>query len=313
MAIRFATLNLKKLKTGSQLKGAYEHNHRLEDRDKPGLAHINRDLEHLNENLVEMKDKDFMSGYRRRLEETGATERKNSVKIVEAVVTYPLDAKKDETIETMDPELIERWKRANLDWFKKTFGEENIISATYHGDESSPHIHFAIVPIHEGRLNCSYYMDGRQKMSDLQTSYARQMKEFGLSRGVKGSQATHQDLHKFRAAVGKVYDTNLPKPEKDEDIDEYYERANNVYQERNAALVNYSFRNKQLEAMLDKTIAFAEAVENNLPGTKEVFEEYKKIVEKYQSGEYKKLENIDINDIKEDNNKEIDMDQIDIE
>ena len=305
MTYRFATLNFKKLKTGSQIKGAYEHNHRLEDKDKPGLAHINRDLEHLNEDLIEMKDKGFMDGYRRRIEETGAKERSNSVKIVEAVVTYPLDPKKDETVENMDPELLKQWKKANVEWMQKIFGKENIISATYHGDESSPHIHFAIVPIFENKLSCSHYMDGREKLSALQSSYAEQMSEFGLSRGVKGSQATHQDLHKFRAAVAKVYEDNLPKPEKNEDVNEYYERANNVYQDRNAALKNYEIHNKQLEKMLEKTMVFAKAVEENRPGAQEAFVQFKKVVENYPSGEQKDVEKPDIDEIKA--NDELDI------
>jgi hypothetical protein len=46
---------------------------------------------------------------------------------------------------------IDEWCRDNLDYFRKEFGEKNIVSAVLHLDEKTPHIHIALVPIVTGK------------------------------------------------------------------------------------------------------------------------------------------------------------------
>jgi hypothetical protein len=43
--------------------------------------------------------------------------------------------------------------RDSYEWLKNTFGEENVISAVIHKDETNMHLHFDFVPIREGKLN----------------------------------------------------------------------------------------------------------------------------------------------------------------
>jgi hypothetical protein len=42
---------------------------------------------------------------------------------------------------------IDEWCKDNLDYFRKGFGEKNIVSAVLHLDEKTPHIHIALVPV----------------------------------------------------------------------------------------------------------------------------------------------------------------------
>ena len=45
---------------------------------------------------------------------------------------------------------LPEWCADNLAWLRETFGTENVVSAVVHRDESTPHIHAAVVPIVTG-------------------------------------------------------------------------------------------------------------------------------------------------------------------
>ena len=42
---------------------------------------------------------------------------------------------------------LDEWCQDNLDWLRKTYGTDNVVSAVLHMDEETPHIHATIVPI----------------------------------------------------------------------------------------------------------------------------------------------------------------------
>lgn len=42
---------------------------------------------------------------------------------------------------------LDKWIAANLEWLKKTFGEDNLVSCCLHMDEKTPHLHATVVPI----------------------------------------------------------------------------------------------------------------------------------------------------------------------
>ena len=43
--------------------------------------------------------------------------------------------------------------KSTYELLKTQFGEENIVSATIHVDETNPHLHFDFVPVHDGCLS----------------------------------------------------------------------------------------------------------------------------------------------------------------
>lgn len=48
----------------------------------------------------------------------------------------------------------------------------------------------------------------QEKLGALQTEYANHNKKFGLSRGLEGSAATHQDVKKFYSMISQTADIN---------------------------------------------------------------------------------------------------------
>lgn len=54
----------------------------------------------------------------------------------------------EETMKRLEAEgKLDEWIEVTLDWFRKEFGEENVVSAVLHMDETTPHLHVTVVPI----------------------------------------------------------------------------------------------------------------------------------------------------------------------
>ena len=54
----------------------------------------------------------------------------------------------EETMKRLEVEgKLDEWIEATLDWFRKEFGEDNVVSAVLHMDETTPHLHVTVVPI----------------------------------------------------------------------------------------------------------------------------------------------------------------------
>ena len=106
------------------------------------------------------------------------------------------------------------WCDSTMQWLYSTFGKENVVAATLHADEETPHIHATIIPIVQGERRkakteaengkrkyktkknkvrlCADDVLTPKKLEEYQTTYAEQMKPFGLERGIYGSEAKHR-------------------------------------------------------------------------------------------------------------------------
>ncbi len=189
MAKTFAVLHTKKLKTTGEIGGLGKHNER--ERDTP-----NADPERtaLNERLAGSGD--WVADVQERLD-TQERIRKNAV----LAVSHLLSASRD-WFEGASPAQVEAWRDRSMEWLRETYGAENVVAAVLHRDETTLHIQAMVVPIDErGKLTASHWLDGPAKMSALQDSYARAVEDLGLTRGVQGSKATHQELQEWYAKI----------------------------------------------------------------------------------------------------------------
>jgi hypothetical protein len=97
---------------------------------------------------------------------------------------------------------LKKWGESQVDFLKKMHGEENILCIYLHLDEKTPHIEAYILPIDpKGKLNCKHFLGSPSKLSKLQTDYAKHNERFGLSRGVQGSRANHEEVKNFYADI----------------------------------------------------------------------------------------------------------------
>lgn len=116
------------------------------------------------------------------------------------------------------------------EFFSKRYGKENVVSAVVHLDESTPHLHFNLMPVTNGRL-CAKELFDRTALRDLQTDFYEAVgKKYGLERGKEGSAAKHLDTVAYKtkkmteAAEAKIREAQVAaKPVKE--LLESYESA----------------------------------------------------------------------------------------
>ncbi|MBD2607415.1 plasmid recombination protein [Scytonema hofmannii FACHB-248] len=106
-----------------------------------------------------------------------------------------------------DEQLMWNFANASTKWLLENYGDK-CVRAELHLDEATPHIHAYIVPINDKTKQLSHKAmfggngnEGKIKLSKLQDSYASALAPIGISRGVKGSKATHTQVKKYYAAV----------------------------------------------------------------------------------------------------------------
>ena len=182
----FAILRTAKLKTPRDLTVASCHNGRQLE---PSNADPSRS--HLNQHSHDSSP--IVDRWQKRIDEAGIKKvRKNAVHGIEVFLGYSPEAK-------INPE---QWRRATQNWLTETFGEDNILQLDLHLDETTPHVQAIIVPITEdGRLTAKEWLGGREKLSDMQDSFARATEEFGLKRGTKGSSRKHTPIAKYHGIL----------------------------------------------------------------------------------------------------------------
>lgn len=131
------------------VNGLQRHNERV-----PGQKHSNKNIndERTADNIFlkrsDGKYKESVSKVIENNRENGLKGvRKDAVRMVEATVQLSggiLERSEDEQEQVL---------RDSYEWLKNTFGEENVISAVIHKDETNMHLHFDFVPIRDGKLN----------------------------------------------------------------------------------------------------------------------------------------------------------------
>lgn len=103
---------------------------------KFGNQNIDLSRTHLNYNLA--PEHDQIEFIRQRTSEVKCQKRADVNVMCDWVVTAP---------EGLDRGHLKEFFKASYDFFEKRYGRENVISAYVHMDETTPHMHFAFVPI----------------------------------------------------------------------------------------------------------------------------------------------------------------------
>lgn len=102
-----------------------------------------------------------------------------------------------------DPTRLKAWTAASLAWVRRQWPDQ-LASAVLHLDEQTPHLHLMIVPrVRHGdrwKLNSKALFD-RERLRDMQSSYAKALEHLGIRRGEPGSDAKHSEVKQFYGAV----------------------------------------------------------------------------------------------------------------
>lgn len=201
LRMSFAIMRCKKLKTAGGVASSLQHCFRERET-------LNADPELLSKNQHALADNvdNAMGKMRERLP---LKRRKDAVLMVE----YMMTASPEWFAESTKEEQREFFNKS-LAWLCGKYGTENVIVATIHNDETTPHMSAFVTPItKDGRLSAKEFIGNKKKMSDDQTSYAEKVEHLGLKRGVKGSKAKHQTIKKFYELTNKSLNFHMIKPE----------------------------------------------------------------------------------------------------
>ncbi len=200
----FAIVRTAKLKSAGNIGGLNAHMTRTMD-----VPNADADLAQYNSRPIGSTD--LNADVQARLLEAGITKtRKGAVLAVEHLMTaspehFNSQVKMSESGEKQLWMNTDRWQafeKASIEWLQERYGEKNLVNVTVHKDETSPHLHAVIVPIDsKDKLNCRDFLGGRDKLRDLQTSFAEKVKPQGLERGIEGSKAQHQAVKYFYGEV----------------------------------------------------------------------------------------------------------------
>ena len=203
------------------------HLEKAKGADSGMSAHIERTIQpknadpkrtHLNRELIQFPDgvRNRTAAIQHRLN-TAELKRKigkNQVQAIRIVLTGThADMEQIEQTNRLD-----EWCKDNIDWLRKTYGADNVVSAVLHMDEETPHIHATIVPIVQTERKkqkkeqtvkkryrtkapaprlCADEVMSRANLIRYQDTYAEQMTAYGLQRGIKGSEAQHISTHEY--------------------------------------------------------------------------------------------------------------------
>lgn len=101
---------------------------------------------------------------------------------------------------------LDKWTKDSMDWLEQTWGKENILSATLHVDEYTPHIHAILTPITEdGRLCCKDWLPSPESFSNMQKEYYQAVKQEGIEQCKSGMKQPFSGRESQRKAQNALY------------------------------------------------------------------------------------------------------------
>lgn len=144
------------------------------DRSKDGLSgNIDHSRTHLNYNLGPEREGSQLDFIHQRMSEVRCLKRADVNIMCDWVVTLPKYQWHDNNIHmTPNKEQVERTFFERVYRFMADrYGEQNVISAYVHRDETTPHMHFAFVPVTEDKKRGSEKLSAKEVVTrkDLQT------------------------------------------------------------------------------------------------------------------------------------------------
>jgi len=198
-------------------------------------AHLNRELIAriaIDESSGKTKNLTIQQAVNRRIKEAGI----GKVRINQNTCIEIIFSGSPETMCAMSQEQVNAWAHDTLAWAQARWGYENVVSATLHCDEKTPHMHVIVVPIVQGqsrrsaskeKLDAAKGVDTKKYKTDTtknrlcanevytkpllygyHTSYAETVGEkYGLSRGVQaepGSYKNHQSSVDYNRMLAQL-------------------------------------------------------------------------------------------------------------
>lgn len=225
MNINYAIFRSEPIYTLQDLAQIGSHNKR-EKKAYNSNPNIKIELSKNNIDIVPLSEK-YIKGfynltkeYKKEHDERMKTEREDRKRTFNQMLNKSKNVIADELIFTashtffdnMSNEDIKNWANTCMEFVYEDLGykKEQILHATVHLDEETPHLHCVVVPLikkFDKRTNTErytiskkQYIKDKNHLSELQDKYHNRLvnKGYNLERGIKGSDTKHQKVKEFK-------------------------------------------------------------------------------------------------------------------
>jgi hypothetical protein len=195
----FAVVHMMKIGKGG-VRGIQSHNQREKESSKN--PDIDKTRSNQNYDILNPNNINYNRAVKERIDNFATkttTVRKDAVVMCNFVVTSD-----EKTMKAMSPKEQRAFFEDSTKFFMNRYGAENVVNATVHMDERTPHMHIGVVPITQERLSAKNLFT-RKELTSLQTDFAREVGQpYGLERGKEGSEKTHLSEQRFKLETAKL-------------------------------------------------------------------------------------------------------------
>ena len=196
-------------------KKAYKSNPDIKlEKTKDNIELVSLDMKYVKGFYEKTKE------YRKEHEERMKTEREDRQKTFRQMLDKSKSVVADEMIFTTTPgffdgkskEEIKKWADICMEFVYNDLGytKEQVLHATVHMDEKTPHIHCVVIPLikkldkrtntERYTISKKQYIHDKNHLSDLQDKYCERLNRdgFELERGIKNSDTEHISIKDFK-------------------------------------------------------------------------------------------------------------------
>lgn len=207
-------------RNSSNIGGMFCHNERKTENHSN--EDINKDLSHLNYQLIECKS--YKEKINKEIQErytVNKSIRKDAVLCAEVLFTSD-----KEFFDKLTPEQEKKYFEKSVEFLKEQFGEKNVVFATVHKDETTPHLHAGVIPLtDDGRLSYKDFVSSKYDLIKLQDKYYEKMSlefpELERGKSAKETGKNHLTVEEY-----KLQQENLKIQEKQKAMELQLEQIN---------------------------------------------------------------------------------------
>ena len=156
---------------------------------------------HLNYDLVNDNKQNFNNLIEEKIEQNYTNKRKirtDAVKHIDGLITSD-----NEFFNNQTSEDTKRFFEQAKQFLEQEYGKDNLLYATVHMDEKTPHMHYGVVPItDDGRLSAKEVVGNKKALTEFQDRFNEYVKQRGydLERGQSRqvTNAKHEQMSQYK-------------------------------------------------------------------------------------------------------------------
>ncbi|HEH7849054.1 TPA: plasmid recombination protein [Staphylococcus aureus] len=304
----YSIIRVSKVKSGTNTTGTQKHVQRENNN------YENEDIDHsktyLNYDLVNEYNQNFNNLIDEKIEQNYTGKRKirtDAVKHVDGLITSD-----KEFFDNQTPEDTKQFFEHAKEFLEQEYGKDNLLYATVHMDEKTPHMHYGVVPItDDGRLSAKQVVGNKKALTEFQDRFNEYVNQRGydLERGQSRqvTNAKHEQMSQYKQKTEYYKQEYERESQKTDEIKQKNDKLVREYQKSLNALkkpinVPYEKETKTVGGLFNKETQET----GNVVIRQEDFNAFQKQIEAAQSitddYEYIKSDKA-LNDLKSENNE----------